>query len=282
MRANLLANRSDWAGDAIRDADEALEIYRRLGDLWGTAEALSARGEANEKRGRWRAAAADYESAIEHAERLGARAQVAVLSARLGAALLEAGEIERGERLLHEVIDQQDGAGNEAMPAARLFLAGRYGMTGRIPQAREEIRLLREQFKIAHFVVFDAFILGMEAWLDGADGRHEEALEKVRGALARAGDPLSEAIAPSMRSTYLTVAAVALAGLDGGSRARDAARCLGAAEQFLPPGHVPSYLERETLARAVADTRAALDEEAYEAAYAEGGGLSMEEATALV
>ncbi|MFI6561296.1 BTAD domain-containing putative transcriptional regulator [Streptomyces sp. NPDC050534] len=282
MRANLLANRSDWAGDAIRDADEALEIYRRLGDLWGTAEALSARGEANEKRGRWRAAAADYESAIEHAERLGARAQVAVLSARLGAALLEAGEIERGERLLHEVIDQQDGAGNEAMPAARLFLAGRYGMTGRIPQAREEIRLLREQFKIAHFVVFDAFILGMEAWLDGADGRHEEALEKVRGALARAGDPLSEAIAPSMRSTYLTVAAVALAGLDGGSRARDAARCLGAAEQFLPPGHVPSYLERETLARAVADTRAALDDEAYEAAYAEGGGLSMEEATALV
>ncbi|MFI6661758.1 BTAD domain-containing putative transcriptional regulator [Streptomyces sp. NPDC050523] len=282
MRANLLANRSDWAGDAIRDADEALGIYRRLGDLWGTAEALSARGEANEKRGRWRAAAADYESAIEHAERLGARAQVAVLSARLGAALLEAGEIERGERLLHEVIDQQDGAGNEAMPAARLFLAGRYGVTGRIPQAREEIRLLREQFKIAHFVVFDAFILGMEAWLDGADGRHEEALEKVRAALARAGDPLSEAIAPSMRSTYLTVAAVALAGLDGGSRARDAARCLGAAEQFLPPGHVPSYLERETLARAVADTRAVLGEEAYEAAYAEGGGLSMEEATALV
>ncbi|MBY8344538.1 winged helix-turn-helix domain-containing protein [Streptomyces sp. KC 17012] len=282
MRANLLANRSDWAGDATRDADESLEIYRRIGDLWGTAEALSARGESNEKQGRWRAAADDYERAIEHAERLGARAQVAVLNARLGAALLEAGETERGERLLHEVIDQQEGYANEAMPAARMFLAGRYGLTGRIPEAREELRLLREQFKIAHFVVFDAFLLGMEAWLDAADGRYEESLAKVRQALERAGDPLSEAIAPSMRSTYLTVAAIALTGADGGRRARDAARALGAAARFLPPGHVPSCLERETRERAEAGTRAALGEEAYEAAYAQGGGLSPEEATALV
>ncbi|CAM5730345.1 hypothetical protein STENM223S_08565 [Streptomyces tendae] len=37
LRANFLANRSDWAGDARRDADEALEIHRRLGDTWGTA-----------------------------------------------------------------------------------------------------------------------------------------------------------------------------------------------------------------------------------------------------
>ncbi|EFL31675.1 LOW QUALITY PROTEIN: multidomain-containing protein family, partial [Streptomyces viridochromogenes DSM 40736] len=49
MRANFLANRTDWAGDAARDADESLEIYRRLGDDWGTAEALSARAEAHER-----------------------------------------------------------------------------------------------------------------------------------------------------------------------------------------------------------------------------------------
>jgi predicted ATPase len=283
MRANLLANRSDWAGDAARDADESLEIYRRLGDLWGTAEALSARGEAQEKRGEFQLAAADYQAAIEQAERLGARAQVAVLSARLGSALLEAGESERGERLLLDVIAQQDVSGNnEAMPAARLFLAGRYGMTDRIPQAREQLRLLREGFKLAYFVVFDAFILGAEAWLDAADGCYEESLDKVRRALERAGDPLSQTIAPSMRSMYLTTAAMALAGVDGGGRARDAARCLGAADTFLPPGHVPSSLEREVYGRAVARTRAALGDEAYEAAYAEGGGLSPQEATALV
>ncbi len=57
MRANVLANRTDWAGDATRDADESLEIFRRLGDAWGAAEALSARGEAHERKAEYAAAA---------------------------------------------------------------------------------------------------------------------------------------------------------------------------------------------------------------------------------
>ncbi|MGI5374931.1 AfsR/SARP family transcriptional regulator [Streptomyces sp. CA-251387] len=282
MRANLLANRTEWSGDATRDADESLAIYRRLGDLWGTAEALAARAEAQERRGEYRAAAADYRAAIEHAECLGARAQVGVLSARLGAALIESGETERGERLLREVIEQGGGVTEHAMPFARLILAGRLGMTDRVPEAREHLRLLREQFKIAHFIIFDAFILGAEAWLDAVDGRYPESLDRIRRALERAGDPLSQAIAPQMRSAYLTTAAFALARVDGGRRARDAARCLGAADALLPPRHVPSSQEREVYDRAVARTRAVLGDAAYEAAYAEGGGLSAEEAAALV
>ncbi len=109
LRANFLANRSDWAGDARRDADEALEIHRRLGDTWGIAEALSARGEARERAGAYQEAATDYTAAIEHAERLGARSHTAVLTARLGAALIEAGDTEQGERLLREVIDSTRG-----------------------------------------------------------------------------------------------------------------------------------------------------------------------------
>ncbi|MCD9874329.1 AfsR/SARP family transcriptional regulator [Streptomyces guryensis] len=282
MRANLLANRSDWAGDAQRDADESLEIYRRIGDLWGTAEALSARGEAHERIGEYAAAAADYEAAMERAERLGARAQVAVLGARLGSALLEAGETERGEQLLREVIERKDGSGNEAMPAARMFLAGRLAMVGRIAEAREQLRLLREEFRIATFVIFDAFILGSEAFVEAADGNYELALDKTRQALQRAGDPLSTAIAPHMRPFYLALAAIGLAGADGGSRARDAARCIGAARALLPASHVATSMEREVYARAERHARAALGDEAYEAAHAEGGSLSPEEAAALV
>ncbi|MEV6947345.1 BTAD domain-containing putative transcriptional regulator [Streptomyces sp. NPDC051172] len=282
MRANLLANRSDWAGDARRDADESLEIYRRIGDLWGTAEALSARGEANERIGEYAAAAADYEAAMERAERLGARAQMAVLGARLGSALLEAGETERGEQLLREVIERQDGTVNEAMPAARMFLAARLAMAGRMPEAREQLRLLREEFSIAHFVVFDAFILGSEAFVEAVDGNYEESLDKARLALQRAGDPLSEAIAPHMRPLHLALAAIGLAGVDGGSRARDAARCIGAAWTLLPVGHVATAMERDVYARAERLARAALGDQAYEAAHAEGGGLSAEEAAALV
>ncbi|MFF7376446.1 BTAD domain-containing putative transcriptional regulator [Streptomyces massasporeus] len=282
MRANFRANRADWAGDAARDADEALEVFRRLGDDWGTAEALSARAEAQERKGAYAVAAADYEAAIGHAERLGARAQVAVLSARLGNALLEAGEDERGERLLREVIAQHEDSHSEAMPAARLFLAGWLGMTDRVPEARQQLRRLRQDFRIAHFIVFDAYILGAEAWLDATEGRYEECLRRIRKGMERAADPLSEAITPYLRSGYLIIGARALAAMDGGGRAEDAARCLGAFDALLPPRHVAQRQERETRERTERQARALLGDQAYETAYAEGGRLSPEEAAALL
>ncbi|MFJ8633675.1 AfsR/SARP family transcriptional regulator [Streptomyces sp. NPDC093568] len=281
-RANLYANRSEWAVDATRDAEESLEIYRRIGDLWGTAEAFSARAESHERKGRFDLAGPDYEAAIEIAERLGARAQGSVLKARLGSALVEAGETERGERLLREVIAGMEGASNEAMPFARLALAGWLSLTGRTAEAREQIRLLREQFKIAHFIIFDAFILGGEAFVEAAEGSHEACLAKVRPALERAEDPLAQTIAPYMRAVFLHLAAFGLAGVDGGSRARDGARCLAAGDALLPASHAPTTVERTTHARATKALRAALGDEAFEAAYAEGGGLSPEEAAALV
>ncbi|MGC0332375.1 putative ATPase/DNA-binding SARP family transcriptional activator [Streptomyces sp. SAI-170] len=282
MRANFRANTAQWAADASRDADEALEIFRRLGDDWGYAEALSARGEAHEARGDFALAAADYQEAGTYAERLGARAHVAVLAARFGAALLETGEHERGERILREVIAEHDGGLSEGMPAARLFLAGWLSLTGRTAEAREQMRLLREGFRMAHFAVFAAFLLGAEAWLEVVDGRYEEGLELVREALEKAADPLAQAIRPATRSAYLAVAAVALAEHQRGRRAADAVRCLGAADAALPPGHVPSLVERTVRERAESAARAALGETAYDTAYAEGGGLSPEEATALV
>ncbi|MFF5531260.1 ATP-binding protein [Streptomyces cinerochromogenes] len=282
LRANFLANRTASAGDATRDADESLEIYRRLGDAWGATEALSARGEAHERKGAHREAAADYRAAVEHAERLGARAQVAVLHARLGNVLMEAGETERGERMLREVIASQDGTHNEAMPAARLFLAVWLGLTDRTTEAREQLRLLREEIAIAHFIVFDAIIVCQEAWLDAVDDRTEEALERVRRALGLATDPLTTAVTPHLHSIGLTVAAMALARADGGGRATDAARCLGAADALLPSGHVVSGVERRSRELTEARVRQVLDARSYEAAYAEGGDLSLAEATALV
>ncbi|MGV9730935.1 BTAD domain-containing putative transcriptional regulator [Streptomyces albogriseolus] len=282
LRANFLANRSDWAGDARRDADEALEIHRRLGDTWGIAEALSARGEARERAGAYREAAADYTAAIEHAERLGARSHTAVLTARLGAALIEAGDTEQGERMLREVIDSTRGRHVEALPAARLFLIGWLCVSGRTAEAREHVRALREEFRLAHYVVFDAFILGAEAGIEVAAGDDERALDIVREAMRQADDSLVVAMAPHLRASYVVLAAAALAGLDGGRHARDAARCLGAADSWLPEGHAAGLVERTTRAHAEARIREVLDETAFAAAYAEGDGLSPEEAVALL
>ena len=282
MRANIRANRSDWAGDATRDAEDSLEIFVRVEDGWGAAEALSARGEANESKGEYQLAAADYQEAITYAERLGAHAQTAVLRARLGSVLVDSGETERGERLLQDVVEQGHGTHNEGMPAARLYLAMWFGRTGRVAEARVQMRRLHEDFALVRFVVFDGYILGVEAWLDALEGRNEEAVPKVRGALERAQDPLTHMISPNMVSAHLATAALALADVDGGRRARDAARCLGAADSLLPPGHFRSVNERSVWAQAETAVRAVLDDEAYETAYAEGGGLSSEEAAALV
>ncbi|MCX4574619.1 winged helix-turn-helix domain-containing protein [Streptomyces sp. NBC_01571] len=282
MRANVLANRATWAGDAVRDADEALEIFTRIGDAWGAAEALSARGEAHERRGAYRLAADDYAQAMTYAEGLGAHAQTAVLSTRLGGVLIESGESERGERMLRDVLARGEGTLNEAMPASRLFLSMWLARSGRVSEAREQMRLLRADFEAVTFVVFDGFVLGIEAWLDALEGLHEAALVKVRKALARAADPLSQVIAPHLTSAHLTTAAVALTGLDGGRRVRDAAVLLGAADRLLPSGHFVGPMEDEVRVRAEAGVRALLDDGAYEAAYAEGGALSVVEAAALV
>ncbi|MFI8385703.1 AfsR/SARP family transcriptional regulator [Streptomyces sp. NPDC085540] len=282
LRANILANRADWAGDASRDADESLALFRELGDAWGCAEALSASAEAREKRGEYALAARDYLEAIAYAERLGAMAQVTVLRVRMAGSLIEAGRIEEAEQILTEISATTQRYGNEAMPAARMFLAGVLGRTGRIPEARAQLQLLREEFAFGAFAIFDGFLLGTMAWLDNRQGLYEEALGQLRQGMGTAMDPMARMVAPQMPAVYLLIAAVSLVSLGGPRREYDAARLLGAYRAQLPPAHFPVTTEREDHALAQELTRAALGDAVYEKAYAEGGGLSLEEATALI
>ncbi|MFI8446697.1 AfsR/SARP family transcriptional regulator [Streptomyces erythrochromogenes] len=282
LRANILANRSDWAGDAARDADESLELFRELGDDWGCAEALSARAESRERRGEHALAARDYREAIAYAERLGAKAQVTVLRVRMAGTLTENDEIAEAERILTEITATVQRFGNEAMPAARMFLAGILGRTGRIAEARVQIQVLREEFAFGAYAIFDVFLLATSAWLDNQDGRYEDALQGIRDATAAFRHPLALMVAPHLPATFLLTAAVSLVSPGGPQREHDGARLLGAYRALLPPGHFPVTTEREDFAFAEKQARSALGDTAYEAAYAEGGGLTLEEATALV
>lgn len=281
LRANILANHADWSGDAARDAEESLAVFRELGDAWGCAEALSARAESLEKRGEFDLAAADYRAAVDYAERLGAQAQVTVLRVRRAGALIENDQVEEAEAILDELMGVVQQLNNEAMPAARMFLAGVYGRTGRIPRARAELLSLREEFATGAYAIFDCFLLAMLAWLDNQEGKHREARALNRQAMAAAQDPLASMVAPQMPAIFMITAAVCLAGLGGRERAYDAARLIGAYRAMLPPGHFPVSIERADAARAEEGARAVLGDAAFEAACAEGGGLSLEEATAL-
>ncbi|MEU8625698.1 BTAD domain-containing putative transcriptional regulator [Streptomyces sp. NPDC048669] len=282
MRANVLANRPDWSGEARVDADESLEVFRRLGDDWGTAEALSSRGEANEKTGDYTRAADDYLAAVGYAEKLGAHAQVLVLRTRYASVLTELGRGEEGEAILREVLDESRYVVHGARSFARLFLAMWLGRSGRTAEAREHLATLREEFHAETRAVFDGFVLGGVAWLDNLDGRYAEALAGTLRSLARADDPLARMVAPQMAVTHLVGAARALGGLGGERRAAVAARLLGACRGLLPAGHVPTSMELEDRTAAGELARAVLGDTAFETAYAEGGSLSLKEATALV
>ncbi|MEV0123538.1 BTAD domain-containing putative transcriptional regulator [Streptomyces sp. NPDC050703] len=282
MRANLLANRGDWAGDARRDADEALRVFEDLGDMWGIAEALSARGESHEQRGEFALAAADFEAAAEYSARLGAQAQVAVLKARLGSALLESDDFERGEAMLREVLEENGRVPTgEAVPAARLYLVSGLGRTRRIAEARDQLDVLRNEFGLIGYAVFDSFVLGIEAWIATLDGRPAQGLAMAGEALAGSRESLARIVAPQGAAVHLRIAALAMASLDDGARAEDAARLLGAAARELPPGHASNATERDIRDTAERLARTALGTARYEAAYAEGVGLTVEGAVAL-
>ncbi|MFD6243835.1 BTAD domain-containing putative transcriptional regulator [Streptomyces roseolus] len=281
LRANMLANRGDWADQAIADADESLLIFERYGDAWGMAEALSSRAEAHERKLEFDAAAADFSAAIGYAEKIGAPSQQALLRARYADILVETGRFEEGEAILREILDGRHGPGLEPQLGARLFLAHALGRTGRTEEARQHLTVLLGEFGNETLSIFEGFTLAGLAWIDVLEGDYAAGLRNAVEGYERSLSPLSMTVAPQMPSGHLTIAAWALAGL-GGPGARTAAVLLGGREGLVPEGHRRPALERENLERATELARTALGEAEYAAAYAEGDGLSLEEAAALL
>ncbi|MET8882115.1 AfsR/SARP family transcriptional regulator [Streptomyces rubiginosohelvolus] len=281
-RANIRSNNPERVAEARADADESLEIYTRLGDDWGAAEALSARGEANERAGRFLAALDDYREAVEYARKIGAQSQAALLRARYAGSLIELERLPEAEAILRDVIENGRHLSHEALPMARMHLAFVLGLQGQVDEARQQTHLVREDFKDRDVAIFGGFVHGVLAWLDNLDGDHVSALSNALTALESAREPLSMMVAPQMPSAYVTAMAQAIVGFEDADAARDAVRLLGFQETLLPKGHVPTVMERSNWALTEQAARDRLGDGAvYTAAYEQGGGLTFDEATAL-
>ncbi|WP_458085735.1 AfsR/SARP family transcriptional regulator [Streptomyces malaysiensis] len=286
LRARIYNERSGENEGAIRDADEALEIFRRIGDTWGAAEALAGRGETREQRGEGAAAAADYRAAIRCAQDLGAHEQVLWLRARLAGVFVEFGDEEeaaKGERMLREVVEQGPQVGAEALAYARVHLAQHCGTTGRVGEARALLVTLHGEFERRALKLFEGMAEGMLAWVDLLEGRPDDALATVRGGLVKTSGRMTGLIAPFIPVTQLLTAAEALSALGGPERAETAARLAGAYDTLRKPQYYRrSAIERTGRERTETAARAELGDAVYERVHAEGMGLTLEEAVALV
>lgn len=95
-------------------------------------------------------------------------------------------------------------------------------------------------------------------------------------------DSLTQMIAPDLPVVQLLTGARVLMAVRGVTAAPDAARLVGAYDALRVTSHVPPRIIRDDRARTEASARALLGDAAYADAYAEGGGLTLGEATALI
>lgn len=276
-----------WSGDA----DEALALFERLGDRWGASEALSAKAEAAGKCGEFALAAETYARAIRLAEELGARREVPVLLVRQGEALLGSSP-EEGMRLISEGIGRALTNGQEDNAAAffgRLLLFLVTVRRGDRERAQEMLALMRQGLSRLG-PIGPEIALGMlealEGWMRARFGEPRLGLPLVQRGIARirgvaGGVPwFLDFIVVNLLSLGATAMALLADEKGQPETARRAAAVLGAhVARNRESGNHLALLERQDLERLL---RRLLGDAGYEAAYAGGGHLTVEEAAALL
>ncbi|MGK4583634.1 AfsR/SARP family transcriptional regulator [Kitasatospora sp. HPMI-4] len=291
IRARML---NDWSGgldEATRDSDEALELFTRLGDRWGMSEALSSQGETAAKRGDSVRAAEAYRKAIELASELQAPHEVPLLQVRLGEALFETDAAE-GERQIREVLEGPV-TGHQVDDGAelygRLVLCSLSAARGEYAEALGQLDRLEEggrQFGPLVPSVFLGIVTSVRAWVVALSGDPETGLEMLREArgLVNSAENAAKVFAEHM-SVMLILPAIGvlvrIAGLRGDvGVARRAAVLMGA--HYALHGVLGSYLERRHRDRNECELIGLIGEEAYREALAEGNGLTLAEAAAMM
>lgn len=292
IRAKMLNDVIDKLDQSMDDVRESRELFRQVGDRWGMTEALAAEAEATANGGQWERSAECCREAIGMARELGSYQQVPLLNVRLADMIINIGDVEAGEALLRSAIEDADEVGPAAGGSAffgRVLLCALLARRGDL----EEGHALIDSMLAVPPTGVPAFVQGMlrgiKGWLTCRSGDPEGGLALLREGLDELGSSvLTEVIAPRIGMLLVPVAvtilvAQASSGVtpkDVAVKAGRAATMIGAHDRLRPTA--PSPLERLELAEAEQDLRALIGDAAYDAAYAEGDGLSAMETIALM
>lgn len=282
LRSRLRGGTRAHVAQAVADADESLELFSRLGDGWGVAEALSGRSEIREAEGDLTGAIADLREGVRIAGELKDLAQEQLFRARLGNLLVEDGRPEAGEELLRLTLAEGDRLGSDTLTLTRIYLATLLGRTGRTVECRGHLDALLAEFvgREEQQRLLRGMVDTLYGWLELLDDRPEQARARLLLAADRTRHPLGHLLAPELASVCLLHGAETAAAL---GRVEDAARLLGAFDtQHGQAAPRLSLLHQECRTRAERATRTALGEPAYDAAYRAGAELGLGEAVALL
>jgi hypothetical protein len=292
LRCKMRNDQPGMRQSALEDASESLELFTRIGDRWGMAEALSGQSEAASFSGDFGTAARCAREAIALAESIGAEQEIPILQVRLGDALLGAGELEEGERqLLLGVASSRvhTAYGQGAGFFGSLVLAALRARQERYPEARALLEPLAPSLGDTGIgSMLGGLLEGMLGWLDAKEGSPVEGLSRLRaGAAVSAEHPMAghvgETIAlmliPSAAHVLLTCARD---GLDVGDDPGPLAATLLGAYEARQTRTVVHHLERQALEETSAGLRELLGDEAFDAARARGAVLDMEQTLTLL
>ena len=291
LRARM---RNDWPqglDGGTEDGEESLALFTRSGDLWGMSQALSARGETLANQGMAEEAAAAYRQAIELAEELGAPQEVPMLMVQLGNALMKSdmAEGERTVRTAMELVEPGNRAADGAIFFGHMLLCGVHAERGEYSEALAELDLLESTRGALGPVipgVVSAMLACTRGWVLARAGEPEHGLALLHGGWLSLREVKGDAgvFAQQMTVLMMPAAAGVLRAFaerdDEAGAARRAATLLGAHAGLNGPGGM--HLEQLDRGRAQRSLRLLLGDAEYEAAYAEGGGLSLGEAAALL
>ncbi|WP_329318775.1 BTAD domain-containing putative transcriptional regulator [Streptomyces sp. NBC_01262] len=286
LRAKVMNDISDTIEVSMNDIRESRALFEQVGDNWGVAECLAAEAETTSGLGDWVRAAECCREAIGLARRLGSHQQVPILTIRLGDALVNSGETAEGERLLRAGIADAERFGVSGHGAAlygRVLLSGLLGYRGDVAEAHTLMDEFLDALPAGVPPFISGLLLGMKGWLMGIEGDPVGGLRTLGEGIDRLhGHPLTSVIAPRMGLLLIPIAIVNLALLpDPGTALLHSAALLNGAHDHLRAVAIAPY-HKAAVAKAAVSLREGLGAAAYDAAYAEGAGLTIEQAVTLM
>ena len=254
---------------------EALALFREMGDSWSIGLSLNNLGNAARARGDYEQADALYRQSLGLQREIGNVWGIAVALGNLAGVATFYGDVQRSAVLAREALSLQRELGMTQGIAESLLMLG---TEARSRGAFDEAQALFEESLLLRRHLGNHYVIGVGLTNLGFVALRQRDLERATTLLGEA--LMLQKQTSDTRSIALTLNALASTAATSGFPDR-AARLLGAADRLRDAERMPRSVGAQAeYDRTLGLARAGLDESAFEAEFAAGRELTLDEAIA--